>query len=776
MRGFSSNGEGCPSSRGFADPATRVFVGSGAPEPAALRKPPSPGDTVSVADLRPKTILFCAILALAIALSVLLRGRRAVHWLFAAFAADVALWYASQSLAGFFRADVWERVTGVLTVLLPQFAIHLFQNVIPLEVRSTTTRLARYAAIAGVPVLALAVSPYHDRSFALGAVYTYVFGLLAAALITLARRGQRSQSRAVRDRVRFLIVVGAAATTFSLGDFLSYLGVRLPPIGAVLSIVFLFVLAESVTRPRLADLYEMAGRLVVFTALAFCLAAIFYMFVMVIGGFDTMYLNAVLAAIVFLVLFEPLQTEVERRIHQFLFRERYDLETSVGDLRKRLAHVLEIDEMVTTLMDGMDRSRRVTTAALYLRDQDGDGFDLVGSIGAAVPKRVEALGARPLLDRLVTQASLALEELSREKTDAAVVTAAAALGVLESAIVLVVRGDEDGHVGLLFVADDRVRDAFTPEEVSLLETVAVQIGVVVANCRIYSRMKERDRLAALGSMAAGLAHEVKNPLGAIKGAAQLLEEVGEWTSDDGAREFVGIILEEVNRLDRVVGSFLDYARPHAGNPIPLDLNAAVRRTAQILSSQITDDGIGLQLDLSERPPRAHIDPEKFRQVLMNLMQNAIQAMDGRGKVTISTSVRRSTRGRVPPQEASSSTMRRSIAEETELVEVSVRDTGPGISPKILRNLFVPFFTTKTKGTGLGLAISQSIVQNAGGTIEVQSQPGAGTTFTIVLPIASDALAGAVASEKTSVRAGRHSPRSDPPPPVVPAALRTRGGT
>jgi signal transduction histidine kinase len=712
-----------------------------------------------VEDLRPKTILFCAVLALAIALSVLLRGRRAVHWLFAAFAADVALWYGSQSLAGFFQADVWERVTGLLTVLLPQIAIHLFQNVVPLEVRSTKTKLARFAGVVAFPVLAVAVSPYHDRAFALGTVYTYVFGLLAAALITLARRGQRSPSRAVRDRVRFLVVVGAAATAFSMGDFLSYLGVHLPPIGAVLSIVFLFVLAESLTRPRLADIYELAGRLLVSTALAFCLAGIFYMFVMVIGGFDTMYLNAVLAAIVFLVLFEPLQTEVETRIHQFFFRERYDLETSVADLRKRLAHVLEIDEMVTTLMQGLERSRRVTTAALYLRDQDGDGFDLVGSIGAAVPKRIESLGARPILDRLEKQPSLSLEELAREgnQGDAPVLAAATTLGTLQSAVTLAVRGDDDAGVGLVFVADDRVRDAFTPEEIVLLEAVASQIGVGVANTRVYSRMKERDRLAALGSMAAGLAHEVKNPLGAIKGAAQLLEEVGAGGHEDpAAGEFVGIILEEVNRLDRVVGSFLDYARPHAGNPIPLDLNAAVRRTVQIVSSQITDGGIDVQLDLGEPLPRAKIDPEKFRQVLMNLLQNAIQAMDGRGKITVITQTRRPTRGRVPPLDGGVPSSRRSLADDVEQIEVSVRDTGPGIAPKVLRNLFVPFFTTKTEGTGLGLAISQSIVQNAGGTIEVHSQPGAGTRFTIVLPTADDALSTPTPSETITRR------KSEPP--------------
>jgi signal transduction histidine kinase len=692
-------------------------------------------------DLRPKTMLFCAVLALAIALGAVLRGRRGVRWLFAAFAADIALWYGSQSLAGFFRPDIWERVTGVLTVLLPQFAIHLFQNIVPLEVPSSRTRLARFAAVAAVPVLAVSVSPYHDRSFALGAVYTYVFGLLAAALITLERRGRGSPSRQVRDRVRFLVFVGAAATTFSMADFLSYLGVHLPPIGAVLAIVFLFVLAESVTRPRLADIYELAGRLLVSTALAFSLAAIFYLFVMVIGGFDTMYLNAVLAAIVFLVLFEPLQTEVETRIHQFFFRERYDLETIVADLRKRLAHVLELEEMGETLLQGLDRSRRVTTAAFYLRDQDGDGFDLVGSIGAAVPKRVEALGARPLLDLLGKHGSLSLEEMAREEHPSrpGVLAAAETLGSLRSAVVLAVAGDEDECVGLLFVADDRVRDAFTPEEVTLFETVAAQIAVVVSNSRVYSRMKERDRLAALGSMAAGLAHEVKNPLGAIKGAAQLLEEVGASTPDDpAAREFVGIILEEVNRLDRVVGSFLDYARPHAGNPIPLDLNAAVRRTVQILSSQITDDAITVKLDLVEPVPRTSIDPEKFRQVLMNLMQNAIQAIDGEGTITVSTSVRRSIRGRLTHE--GSAAPRRSGTDELELVEVSVRDTGPGISPKVLRNLFVPFFTTKTQGTGLGLAISQAIVQNAGGSIDVHSLPGAGTTFTIVLPASGDGLA------------------------------------
>jgi signal transduction histidine kinase len=711
-----------------------------------------------VEDLRPRTTLFCAVIAFAIALSMLLRGRRAVHWLFAAFATDVAFWYGSQSLADLFKDSAWVRVTAVVTVLLPQFAVHLFESIVPPADKERPSRLPRVATIVGVPMLALELSPYNDTSVSLGLAYVYVFGLLAAALISLARRGQQNPSRAVRDRVRFLFVVGVLATTFTLADFVSFLGgpVRhLPPIGAVLATVFLFVLAESLTRPRLADLYDMAGRLLVSTALAFCLAGIFYVFVKYVGRFNT-YLNAVLAAIVILVLFEPLQTEVETRIHRFFFRERYDLETAVTELRRHLSHVLEIDEMVETLLGGLERSHRATSVAIFLRDQDGDGFDLVGSIGVSPPLRLEALATRPLLERLGTQPAISLEEVLRERkdTDTALLASSTALGPLQGSVLLGVKADDEELVGLICVADDRVRDAFTPEEVTLLETVASQIGVAIANSRVYSRMKERDRLAALGAMAAGLAHEVKNPLGAIKGAAQLLEELdGAVQHDPSSRDFIGIILEEVNRLDRVVGSFLDYARPHAGNPIPLDINAAVRRTTQILASQRTDDEVDVKLELTEPLTRVKIDPEQFRQVLINLMQNAIQAMDGRGRVTVSTSLRRLARApwaSGPQGErggaqrndsgSSSSLARRSQPEEAvELVEISVKDTGPGISQKVKNYLFIPFFTTKEKGTGLGLAISQSIVQSAGGTIDVQSQAGAGTTFTIVLPSAVDTL-------------------------------------
>ena len=679
-------------------------------------------------------MLLCGALALAIAASILLRGRRRdVHLLFAGVAGDMGLWYLAQSLYGLFQASIWARVTAVLAILLPQFTLHFFEAIVPRQ-GAARSSLLRFAGALAVPMLLLAASPQHQSAGVRITIFLYAFGLLAAGLWSLAMRGQKSGSRATKRRVSFLVVIGALAAIFSLADFLWFIGAELPPVGAVLSIVFLFLLAESLRRERLLDLYEMVGRLMVSTALAFLLAGIFWLFVTYLGRFNTIYLNAVLSAIVILVLFEPLRTWVEKQTHGIFFRERLDLETAIADARRKLVHVLETEELRQVVMTALERSRHVTSAALYLLDKTGVAFDLAAGFGAEGPQRIELATARTLLDA-VSRGPVVLEELAREvserraagdRTDTgmieAVLVSAAVLGPLRDAVVLGIAAEAGSLAGLLVVADDRVRDAYSQDEVTLFETLAAQIGVVIQNSLVYQRMQERDRLAAIGQMAARLAHEVKNPLGAIKGAAQLLAEPspGAADLDPASREFLGIILEEVDRLDRVVGSVLDYARPSEGNAAPVDVNAIVRRTVQILSSD-REDEVDLELDLADDLPRVRVDAEQLRQVLMNLIRNASQAMNGRGTVVVGTHPRFARPSAVG------------------WVELRVTDSGPGISQKVLQNLFVPFYTTKNKGTGLGLAISHRLVGAAGGTIEVNTHEGAGSTFTIVLPASSDLL-------------------------------------
>jgi signal transduction histidine kinase len=695
-------------------------------------------------DLRTRTSLFCGALALAIAVSILLRGRpRRAQLLFAAFAADIGLWYIAQWLYHFMRereiepsgADVWARFTAILAVLMPQFGLHLFEAIFPQS--GKTSRLLQVAGILAVPLSLLVLLPHHDHPITRFIVFLYVFGLFAAGLLALLLRGERSRSRATQKRVRFLVLCGALAATFSLADFLWFIGAPLPPVGAVLSIVFLFVLAESLIRERLVDHYEMLGLAVVSTALAFSLAGIFYVFVVLLGGFQTMYLNAVLGGIVMLVLFEPLRDKVGEYIPRVFFLERVDLERAVARARRDLAHVLKVEEMLSVVISALEDSRRVTSAAIYLRDPMGEDFDFGAGSGQSAPARLDSVTLRPLLERLAEKGSVILEEVSRSvaerrrspaatvdtaqlEADERLLLSAELLGSLRGGACVGVRAKDGELLGILIVVDDRVSDAFSSEDLVLLESLAMQIGIVTENSREYLKMQERERLAALGQMAAGLAHEVKNPLGAIKGAAQLLNDPSDDKKlDAAAREFVGIILEEVDRLDRVVGSVLDYARPAAGAPGPIDVNGVIRRTAVVLGPA-RGDSIEFKLELAAELPKVRADAEQLRQVLMNLIQNAIQAMAGRGEVKIRSFERSAQRG-------------------GSFVAIAISDQGPGIAPAIRKSLFVPFFTTKGKGTGLGLAISGRVVQEMGGRIDVQSDPGMGATFTVLLPAAVEPM-------------------------------------
>ncbi|HEV8246370.1 MAG TPA: two-component system sensor protein, partial [Polyangiaceae bacterium] len=366
-------------------------------------------------DLRTRTSLFCGVLALAIAVSVILRSRPGrAQFFFALLAGDIGVWYLAQWLYHVWRSDLWARFTAVLAVLLPQFALHLFHAIGPQNARPST--LLRVAGILMVPLLVLTLTQ-HTHGFVRSAVFLYVFGLLAAGLWSLARRGERSGSRATQRRVRFLVFIGALAAAFSLTDFLWFIGAPLPPVSAVFSIVFLFALSESLIRERLVDLYEILAQLLISTALAFVLAGIFYIFVVLFGGFETMYLGAILAAIVILVLFEPLREQVEGYTHRVFLRERVDLERAVAKARANLVHTLQVAEMQAVVVASLESSHRATGAALYLRDPLGSDLVLASSFGPPPAARIDGAAAGPLFERL-ERASLQFEEITHRLTEA----------------------------------------------------------------------------------------------------------------------------------------------------------------------------------------------------------------------------------------------------------------------------------------------------------------------------------------------------------------------
>ncbi len=224
-------------------------------------------------------------------------------------------------------------------------------------------------------------------------------------------------------------------------------------------------------------------------------------------------------------------------------------------------------------------------------------------------------------------------------------------------------------------------------------------------------LARRERLSSLGQMAAGLAHEIKNPLGSIQGAAEILGD----DAPPGSKQhdLYEVLRKESRRLGAVVDDFLGFARPRPPQLAPLDVARAIERASAQIALDASARHIDVVCDASSDLPRVAADAEQIHQVLLNLLFNAVAASRDGDRVIIEA--RAENRDRGPA------------------VVIAVRDRGTGIDPDVLPRVFDPFYTTKEEGTGLGLSISHTIVGDHGGTIDIDSTPEEGTTVTVVLP-------------------------------------------
>ncbi len=263
--------------------------------------------------------------------------------------------------------------------------------------------------------------------------------------------------------------------------------------------------------------------------------------------------------------------------------------------------------------------------------------------------------------------------------------------------------------------------------------VAVLLGLSVWQIRTlrrYLRLQDeaarQERLAALGGMAAVLAHEIRNPLGAIKGLAQFLGE--KRVSDATHVEMTQTIATEATRLERLVNDLLTYARPRPPELQPTDLPAALHEVVGLARPTADATGVKMRLDVSDRFPKVMADPEQMKQLFGNLVLNAVQAMPDGGTLTV--------RGKAISDcglRITNSAVGHPLGDPQSAIVIEVEDKGLGIPEVDLPRIFEPFYTTRTKGTGLGLAICRQIVEAHGGTIRVDRTGPDGTVIIVTLP-------------------------------------------
>jgi len=224
------------------------------------------------------------------------------------------------------------------------------------------------------------------------------------------------------------------------------------------------------------------------------------------------------------------------------------------------------------------------------------------------------------------------------------------------------------------------------------------------------RLQQSERLSMMGQIAASIAHEVKNPLGSIKGAAQIIKDKS--TPEKDRDEFAGIIEKESERLDKVVRDFLSYSRPAPSHLTDVNICDSLDTAQRHLKYQAEKQGVMIKF-ISTNKATIKGDPEKLHQLFLNILLNAIQAPADGGTIDISCD--------------------EIFENKNRMIRISIRDNGPGIPDDVIQKIFDPFFSTKSQGTGLGLATARAIVTEHKGTIVVESKPGEGATFIVTFP-------------------------------------------
>ncbi|MGZ3657146.1 MAG: two-component system sensor histidine kinase NtrB [Bdellovibrionota bacterium] len=542
-----------------------------------------------------------------------------------------------------------------------------------------------------------------------------------------ARFASLEMRQALRRRNVWLYLGGVVVTLLSEMDRVPWMGRTLPAIGNLLLALYFYSIKDAVLHQSLVSPRRILGRFLVNFAGALSIFLVIIMLTTWVRARLALFvINVFFGAFVAAATVDPLRSLAHMLFQTFFFKEAKRIDQLVQDASKEIAGAFHGQAIALATSGFLQKALRGPMTSFYALDAEGKYF-LKLQDGTLLENLPESLPVTfPLMQRwskAKTWMPILSAELERESHRETLPSRVAAsqmnlraLESLKSTIAFPLQHDRS----LLGFATIHLAEPPAHWEESwgalpLLQPFFDRAGEALRELDVYARLRERDRLATIGEMAAGLAHEIRNPLGAIKGAAQVLEP----KPGDPAEPFLKIIVEEVNRLNEVVTQFLNYAKPFQGKPELANLGEVVRTAGERFAERFKKAGIDLQVQIPDAMPQVKCQPALIGLVLTNLLENSYRAFSS------SDAARKSQKNPTV-----SLRLARTIREGFIEVSLSVEDNGPGMSPEVMDKIFIPFFTQSPQGTGLGLSICQKIAEAHHGRMEASSVPGEGTLMTL----------------------------------------------
>ena len=333
----------------------------------------------------------------------------------------------------------------------------------------------------------------------------------------------------------------------------------------------------------------------------------------------------------------------EDALERVLFRKRIDYRETLVRSSKEMVSIVELENLSNSLVKTVSRALGTETASLYLLDETKGVYNLKANIGQEKERYPQVLLSKtdPLVRRLTgSQEGIVKEELEMAQDQMPGLQVAEKMNELEAEISVPISSKEK-LIGILNLGHKQGKEIYSSEDLELLSTLANQAAIAIENARLYENLKQSqdtlrraDRLSSLGLLTAGLAHEIRNPLVAIRTFTQLLPE--RYDDAEFREGFQGIALKEVDRICGLINDLLSFARPSRPNVAEENMNEVVDGIARILETEAKEKGVEITRDFGPNLPRVWIDREQMKQVFMNLILNAIQAMREGGSIFLST--------------------------------------------------------------------------------------------------------------------------------------------